>query len=556
MIGICIEIKTECKSCGNPLPMNALVEHIQCASCQKTADFPYDFWRKSILDSAFGDTSDLKEGEGQPQTNMTGQYTFHLMYGKQRPRCAKCKTPLDEAKYSDYLSAGSAVCSKCSNKISVRALSGSAQSIFEGVKYVIGEDSDMFSTGKSTMQTPNAVKPILFTCPSCAGNLEIDGKDRVVTCKYCNSEIYLPDDLWMRMHPVKTVGRWYLVFDDTIVSEKLPKWYYLSDMTIDKEGNLYFLTGLEEEEDTMAWSMGKDFKTRWVTKLPGYSNEHSGLAVSADGILYVYDKDKHSLLKLSCANGSTIAKLKGRQESHQDPNSFDMKGCDDLTVDADGSILAMINNKIIRYASDGESMKTWGDDTEQSGMFSKLFNVFRGSGGVDDDEDPNLYKLKNRPAKIDSDYHYVNVGLDGYTYFIMRGSSDDAGIAKYDRNGKQIWNKIVPLNYKQRKHYIDAKGFIYILSDTTDSEKNLIRYNPVNDIWETLLKDVREGGVLNEVSNLAVSSDGIIYCAEYDNRLRVFDANMKNIYTSDKSLEDDVELKQKTQKKIDADEDP
>jgi LSD1 subclass zinc finger protein len=555
MVGICIEVKTECKSCGNPLPMNALVERIQCASCQTVADFPYQFWRKSILDSAFGDTSDLKEGEGQPQTNMTGQYTFHLMYGKQHPRCAKCKTPLDETKYEEYSAAGFAVCSKCSNKVSVRTLPDPAKNIFVGVKYIMGEDADMFSVGKATMQTPNAIKPILFTCPSCAGNLEIDGKDRVVTCKYCNSEIYLPDDLWMRMHPVKTVGRWYLVFDDSVISEKLPNWYYLSDMTIDKDGNLYFITGVEDEEDTIVWSMGKDFKTRWIAKLPGYNYEQSGLAVSSDEILYVYDKNKHSLLKLSCSNGSTIAKLKGRQESAQDPNSFDMIGCDDLTVDSDGTLLAMINNKIVRYASDGESIKTWGDETEQLGFLGMISGIFR-SSGADDDDDPNLYKLKNRPVKIDSDYHYVNAGRDGYMYFIQRGSSEDAGIAKYDRNGKQIWKKIVPLNYKDRKHWVDANGFIYILSDTTDSKKNLIRYNPNSDSWDTLLKDIREGGVLNEVDNLAVSADGIIYLAKFNNRLRVFDASLTNIYTSEKSLEDDVELKQKTQKKIEQDEDP
>ena len=141
-------------------------------------------------------------------------------------------------------------------------------------------------------------------------------------------------------------------------------------------------------------------------------------------------------------------------------------------------------------------------------------------------------------------------------FFIQRGSSEDAGIAKYDRNGKQIWKKIVPLNYKDRKHWVDANGFIYILSDTTDSKKNLIRYNPNSDSWDTLLKDIREGGVLNEVNNLAVSADGIIYLAKFNNRLRVFDASLTNIYTSEKSLEDDVELKQKTQKKIEQDEDP
>ncbi len=546
MEGICIELKTECKSCGNPLPINALVEKIQCPACQKETDFPISFWRKSILDSAVSDYSKLKEGEGQTQTIMTGEYTFHVMYGVQKPRCAKCKTALDETKYEEYSKSGSAECVKCGNIISVRRPEEDAQKVFPEVQYLIGEDSDMFDTGKTSMKTPDSIKPILFTCPSCAGNLKIDGASRVVTCNFCNSEIYLPDNLWHRLHPVKVVDRWYMVIGGAAVSDKLPEWYYLSDMTADKDGNVYFLTGVEDESDTMVWSMGKDFKTRWIYRLAGYSYEESGMAVSSGGILYVYDKNKHSLLKLSCSKGTVIAKLKGRQEGNGDPNSFDMKGCDDLTVDSDGTLLAMIDNKIVRFTDEGKIIPTWGS-SEHEGLFGKLSDMLSG-GSSDDDNNPNLYELKNHPLKIDSDYHYVNSGLDGYMYFIQRGSSDEVGVAKYDRSGKQIWKEIVPLNYKDRKHWVDAKGFIYILSDTTDSKKNVIRYNPGSGAWDTLLKDIREGGVLNEVSNLAVAPEGTIYLAQFDNRLRVFDANLKNIYTSDDSLKGDKEYMEKRQK--------
>ena len=75
-----------------------------------------------------------------------------------------------------------------------------------------------------------------------------------------------------------------------------------------------------------------------------------------------------------------------------------MKGCDDLTVDSDGTLLAFINNKIIRYANDGDSMPTWGGQTDNGGIFGKLSKFFSGST-EDEDSDPNLYLLKNRPSK-------------------------------------------------------------------------------------------------------------------------------------------------------------
>ncbi|MBY9000668.1 MAG: hypothetical protein KGD64_07125 [Candidatus Heimdallarchaeota archaeon] len=54
---------------------------------------------------------------------------------------------------------------------------------------------------------------IALTCPKCAGALIIDGKDRLVPCKYCGVNVYLPDDLWLRLHPVEVKSRWYLVYD-------------------------------------------------------------------------------------------------------------------------------------------------------------------------------------------------------------------------------------------------------------------------------------------------------------------------------------------------------
>lgn len=213
MISICLEIKTECKHCGGSLILNALVNELLCPSCHKINEFPYGFWKETIIASALTEHKKLKEGEGHNSTVMTGEYTLQIMYGIQKPRCGKCKTSLDPEKFDEFAKAGKTVCGKCSNEISVRTLPENLKGSFPKINYIIGEDSDMFPSGEGTMETPESVKPILFTCPSCAGNLKIDGSDRVVTCKFCNSDIYLPDDLWFRLHPAKVVERWYVVLN-------------------------------------------------------------------------------------------------------------------------------------------------------------------------------------------------------------------------------------------------------------------------------------------------------------------------------------------------------
>ncbi len=195
------------------MTLNALVEEVLCHSCQNMNEFPYEYWKKSILESALNDYAELKEGEGQNQTVMTGEYTFQIMYGVQKPRCGKCKTNISTERFAEYAKSGRAVCEKCANEISVRTLPEKLKNDSGNISFLIGEDSDMFTTNRESLRTPDAVKPILFTCPSCAGNLKVDGTDRIVTCNFCNSQIYLPDDLWFRLHPAKVVQRWYLVLE-------------------------------------------------------------------------------------------------------------------------------------------------------------------------------------------------------------------------------------------------------------------------------------------------------------------------------------------------------
>jgi len=56
-------------------------------------------------------------------------------------------------------------------------------------------------------------EPVAYSCPQCAGSLMIDGTDRLVKCSYCETRVYLPDDLWLRLHPAKKKSRWFIGFE-------------------------------------------------------------------------------------------------------------------------------------------------------------------------------------------------------------------------------------------------------------------------------------------------------------------------------------------------------
>lgn len=546
MIGICFELKTTCKHCSSPIMINAFTDKILCPSCNKYNNFSQENL-KNLLEDALKEAPDFKPGEGQPSTIMQGEYTYHLTYGRQDPRCGKCKTPLDMTKLEEYTAAGKAICSKCSNEIFVRKPSELVSSCFMQVKYLAGEDDDQLKFNPEPGKVPAASKPVLFTCPSCAGNLEIDGSDRMISCKFCNSQIYLPDDLWFRLHPAKEVSRWYIVIEDNAVpfEGKMPEWYYLSDIISDKQGNTYFATAVEGDEDFIIWSIDKELNTRWVRKGLKFNYEHACLEISHDENLYLWEKDKHSLLKLSSQDGSTISKLEGSKNR----SKLNMHGCERLVSYPDGTILTLINNTFARYNPQGERIQLW--EAKKFGLFSA------GIGDPipenDGDYAPDVNDIKSIPKRMDGSSNYLSIGLDGYLY-MLDTSSSDGELAKFELSGNKLWSKFIPLNYKDCRPCQDEREYIYIIGTDEKSNTRIIRYDSANDKFETIIKDLREGGLLEEEDKLAVLPDGTILAARFHNRLKVFSPSLEMIYRSEQSKEDD-ELEQRTRKeKIENDE--
>ena len=157
------------------------------------------------------------------------------------------------------------------------------------------------------------------------------------------------------------------------------------------------------------------------------------------------------------------------------------------------------------------------------------------------------------PKRINSDFTIINIGWDGFLYALDKSSSDGE-IAEFDKTGVKLRSKYIPLNYKNCKPWADKYGNVYILGSTNDSNTNLIRLNSNNFEFETLLKDIKEGGVLNGEDHLTVLPDGKIFVFANYNILKVFSPEMKMIFRSSDSEEEDQETLEEIQQKIKNDE--
>jgi hypothetical protein len=339
-----------------------------------------------------------------------------------------------------------------------------------------------------------------------------------------------------------------MLYDEvTAKSDKLLEWYYIPGFVIDKDCNCYVASSLSDSSSYMSiWSFGPDLKVRWVRDGLKFDHDRSGMAPSNDGNLYLWSETKHSLLKLSTKDGSDIQKIEGKP-LEEDPYGFNMKGCTTLISDSDSSILAIVNNVFARFSPEGKRVTLW------NGLKFGLFSSGKGRKipGSDSEWAPYVTGIHSMPKRISGDFTRMNIGWDGYLYMIDRSS--DGRIARFDRDGRKLKSYSIPLRYKDCMPMADSEGNMYILGAKEDSNTNLIKITSGGHV-ETLLTDIKEGGVLDDETDLALAPDGRIYIYKFYNRLKIFSPDMKMIFRSEQSKEDDEEVLKEKKEAVENDE--
>ena len=217
MYGIALELRGDCPNCGGPVIVNALNEQIHCRGCLQDFEYPYTEWA-DLLESAFELGPDAEPGRGG-KLSILGE-GWRLQYSRFDPYCFACKHDFDmrlvQASIDPY------PCPSCGERWHHRPLPPEAHRALPGVRWLVGESPAQIPGRTPDDSVTVEAKPILFSCMGCGGALTVDGTNRVVNCSFCDASNYLPDDLWLRMHPVETVQRWFLWCDEAALPGKRP----------------------------------------------------------------------------------------------------------------------------------------------------------------------------------------------------------------------------------------------------------------------------------------------------------------------------------------------
>jgi DNA-directed RNA polymerase subunit RPC12/RpoP len=124
-----------------------------------------------------------------------------VISGNRPPRCQECKTEFADELMQAAVKTGGLACPGCKHHIRVRKATPLALSLIPEADLLVHEDA----TGEDLAKDKSkAAEPVLFACMACGAALPVDGSNRTPKCTHCGGNNYLPDALWLRLHPAAT----------------------------------------------------------------------------------------------------------------------------------------------------------------------------------------------------------------------------------------------------------------------------------------------------------------------------------------------------------------
>jgi predicted RNA-binding Zn-ribbon protein involved in translation (DUF1610 family) len=549
MIGIMIELKSKCPTCGGTIAVNALVPKAPCAQCGKIRELDHDWW-KTILVYVIKEGSKLKPGESAKLGALSG--SFDMKFGRFDPVFPGTKKDIDMEAAVAEAADGKFFDPETGKPLSVRPVPDAYLDLLPGVKCLVCEDLDLLPSADGSVQPlklPRAAGPRPFTCPSCGATLGVDGKERTVRCTFCGADAFLPDDVWLNLHPAKEAGRWYLWHDERNAPYEWED--ELWDAVAGGDGNLYLALaprfGSGGEKVILA-CLDRTFRTKWVRDDIECKGE-TKLAIGPDGRILLWSDDRNALTIHSPEDGSQVDKL-GGTDGRQPPGEkkFTMKDCRALAADIDGTLLAYRRLGAIdehwgyygpvRHDMNGADLPVW-PEPKKAGFFKKMKGLFSNTGEI-----PYFSGIGNRFLRVREHDVTMSVGRDGSYFFLSHKT-----LARFDRDGGRIYAVELPCDYTYGRACADEEGRAFVIGYGPGSDVHAIhRISPDGKQIDVLVPSVLRGGAFCVETVLARSADGTLFAAGYCGRMRVFSPEGKLVHASARSLEKEKELLEKARK--------
>jgi len=190
-----------CPHCGQSLPINGPALQASCNSCHKELPLSTELWASQIES-----ISRKRALVGNPYACSRAE--------EQRPACPACSAHFD----LDPTWIGKDIdvpCPHCGHAVPTFPPPAWLKEELPTVVQLVGADRPG-ERGEALPLAPNeeAGRPVVLNCPHCAAGLKVTAEnERTIACEHCGTDVYLPDGVWQRLHPVHTTHLWAMVYN-------------------------------------------------------------------------------------------------------------------------------------------------------------------------------------------------------------------------------------------------------------------------------------------------------------------------------------------------------
>jgi hypothetical protein len=202
-----VRLSFPCEACDAGLPINGPVPMTKCLRCLEVTTLTGErAWTQLLGTTVFlhavrhSKPGETTRSEG-PRLNLATTLRF--------PRCPACGKEHEARRAKVALLKNQPLTCSCGTHLPVQAVPAPFASALPFVKGLV--DAELFD--ESATHAPGSSGPVVMACMKCQASLPVDGTRRLVECGYCSARNYLPDDLWLALHPAAKRESWFILFD-------------------------------------------------------------------------------------------------------------------------------------------------------------------------------------------------------------------------------------------------------------------------------------------------------------------------------------------------------
>ncbi len=196
-------LKTDCLKCGKTVGVNGPLRSLTCDKCFKIMKLTPAYWGEQVVCAE----------EGMRIFN----YPYTCIPTKiKKPHCYDCEKPFSN--FKTFIGKDTKIiCKRCNKTMYTFPAPKWLKKVLPMAVQIIStaRDSDKAARQASDIEVnEKSIKPIIFSCPNCSAALRIISEsERITACEHCSSEIFIPDAIWNRLHPVKIICPWTIVYN-------------------------------------------------------------------------------------------------------------------------------------------------------------------------------------------------------------------------------------------------------------------------------------------------------------------------------------------------------